>query len=178
MKLSQWHAPEFAVLHVLTGKKESTFSAKALLGKRGVVVFVYPKDDTPGCTREAQAFQENLHHYKKAGFTVVGVSRDTIAKHQMFANKYALSFPLVSDPDRVLHEALGAWGEKSMYGKKVMGVLRTTAVFDGDGSLTKLFSNVKVDGHVEAVLEFVNLKAASGTVTKKAATAKKTRTLR
>jgi thioredoxin-dependent peroxiredoxin len=159
MKVSQWHSPEFAALQVVTGEKESTLSLKAMLGKRGVIVFVYPKDDTPGCTREAQAFQANLQRFGKAGFAVVGVSRDKVAKHQSFAKKYALTFPLVSDPDLVLHEALGAWGEKSLYGKKIMGVLRTTAVFDAQGTLTKLFSNVKVDGHAEAVLEFVKTPA-------------------
>jgi thioredoxin-dependent peroxiredoxin len=117
-----------------------------------LVLYFYPKDDTPGCTREAQGFQAWLETFAGLGTAVVGVSRDSAAKHQRFAEKYGLTFPLLSDPDLTAHRAYGAWGEKMLYGKKVEGVLRTTVLIDPHGRIQNVFRNVKVAGHPEAVL--------------------------
>jgi peroxiredoxin Q/BCP len=116
-----------------------------------LVLYFYPKDSTPGCTREAQAFAAAKARFAKAGAAVVGVSRDSIASHCKFRDKYGLDFPLLSDPDRKVHEAYGAWGEKVMYGKKVLGAIRSTFVIR-DGKVVKAFHAVKVDGHADAVL--------------------------
>jgi thioredoxin-dependent peroxiredoxin len=172
-------APPFKLRSAL-GSEESLMTQKDLAGHIAVI-FVYPKDDTPGCTREAQAFQAMLPTFEKLGAKVVGVSRDSIAKHQAFARKYSLGFPLLSDPDLELHKALSAWGEKTMYGKKVEGVIRTTVVVDAAGKLASVFRNVKVDGHADAVLEVVRALAQGqavgsvqpGKIAKKASAAKR-----
>lgn len=132
-----------------------------------LVVYFYPKDSTPGCTREAIAFSEARRRFAAAGAAVVGVSKDSVASHCSFRDKYALGIPLLSDPDLTVHKAFGAWGEKSMYGKKVMGTIRSTFVIDGEGVVAKVFPSVKVDGHAEAVLA-----AITGGGTKAAAPAK------
>jgi thioredoxin-dependent peroxiredoxin len=126
----------------------------ALAGFAGssVVVYFYPRDNTPGCTREAQAFSAAMGDIAAAGAKVVGISRDSIASHHRFRDKYGLRFPLLSDPDLSVHRAYGAFGEKMMYGKKVSGVLRSTFVVGPAGRVMKVFPNVRVDGHVEAVL--------------------------
>lgn len=120
-----------------------------------VVLYFYPKDSTPGCTIEAQEFQAALPRFKRLGAAVLGVSKDSIASHCKFADKFDLAFPLLSDPEAVVIEAYGAWGEKNMYGKKIQGILRTTVVIDGSGVVAHVFPGVKVKGHVEAVLEAV-----------------------
>ncbi|MBX3189842.1 MAG: peroxiredoxin [Labilithrix sp.] len=117
-----------------------------------LVVFFYPKDSTPGCTREAQGFTASRRAIEKAGGFVVGVSRDSVKSHCSFRDKFSLDVPLVSDPDRVLHEGFGAWGEKVMYGKKVLGAIRSTFLVR-DGKVVKVWPSVKVDGHVDQVLE-------------------------
>lgn len=122
-----------------------------------LVLYFYPKDDTPGCTREAQAFSEAMGQLKKVGAQVVGVSKDSAKSHCGFRDKYALKFPLLSDPELRTQKAFGAYGEKTMYGKKTMGTIRSTFIIDPKGKIAKVFSNVKVDGHAEAVL--VALKA-------------------
>ena len=123
---------------------------------RSLVVFFYPKDNTPGCTREAIAFSEAMAAISAAGASVVGVSKDSVASHVKFRDKYSLKMPLLSDPDRVVHDAFGAFGEKMMYGKKILGTIRCTFVIDGHGTVTKVFPSVKVDGHAEAVLAVVD----------------------
>jgi peroxiredoxin Q/BCP len=125
----------------------------ALAEGRWVVLYFYPKDDTPGCTREAQAFSAAVKKLAAAGATVLGVSKDSIKSHCGFRDKYALRFPLLSDPELVVHRAYGAYGEKTMYGKKVMGTIRSTFLIDGKGRIARAWRNVKVDGHVEQVLE-------------------------
>ena len=120
-------------------------------GKK-LVVYFYPRDDTPGCTREAQAFNQALPKLAKLGAAVVGVSKDTTASHCKFRDKYALKFPLLSDPDTAVIQKYGAWGEKNMYGKKSMGIVRTTVIVGPDGKVRKVWRRVKVDGHVAAVL--------------------------
>jgi peroxiredoxin Q/BCP len=120
-------------------------------GKK-VVLYFYPKDDTPGCTREAEAFREALPKIKRKNAVVLGVSKDSVASHCRFRDKYSLSFPLLSDPEARVTKAYGAWGEKNMYGKKTMGIVRSTVVIDEDGKVARVFPKVRVDGHAEEVL--------------------------
>ena len=141
-------APDFR-LQETSGKE---VSLKDLKGKK-VVLYFYPKDDTPGCTRESCDLRDNFAAFKKKNTVIYGVSRDSIESHVKFTDKYNLPFPLLSDPDHKLAEAYGAWGEKNMYGKKTMGIIRSTFVIDEDGKIGKIYKNVKVDGHAEKVLE-------------------------
>ncbi|SIN87478.1 peroxiredoxin Q/BCP [Singulisphaera sp. GP187] len=117
-----------------------------------VVLYFYPKDDTPGCTKEACAFRDARADYEAAGAHVIGVSPDSSASHLKFAEKYELPFTLVADTDRQVCEAYGVWQEKNNYGKISMGVVRTTFVIDRNGIVQKTFPKVKVDGHSEEVL--------------------------
>lgn len=120
-----------------------------------VVLYFYPKDDTPGCTKEACAFRDARVDYEKAGAQVIGVSPDSSASHQKFAEKYDLPFTLVSDTDHRVCELYGVWQEKNNYGKKSMGVVRSTFVIDSKGIVRKVYPKVKVDGHSDAVLETI-----------------------
>jgi peroxiredoxin Q/BCP len=119
---------------------------------RPLVIYFYPKDDTPGCTKEAQAFSALTADFAAAGVAVLGVSRDPVEKHAKFAAKHGLSVPLASDLDGSVTEAFGVWGEKQLYGKTYMGIERATFLFDADGNLVKEWRKVKVPGHAEAVL--------------------------
>lgn len=123
-----------------------------LVGKKGMVLYVYPKDSTPGCTREACDFRDSEAKWKRSGFSVIGVSPDSVASHQRFATKQGLRFPLIADTDRSLCRSLGAWGEKKLYGKTVTGVIRSTFVLDTSLKLLQVYSPVRVDGHVEQLL--------------------------
>jgi len=127
-------------------------SLKDFAGKK-VVLYFYPRDNTPGCTREAQGFQAALTKIKRRGAVVLGVSKDSAASHVKFRDKYGLKFPLLTDPDTKIMQKYGVWQEKNMYGKKTMGVVRTTFVIDEKGKVKKIFPKVKVDGHVDKVLE-------------------------
>ena len=120
-----------------------------------VVLYFYPKDDTPGCTKEACAFRDAFTDYKKAGAVILGVSPDEPESHAKFAKKFDLPFTLLADPDHKVSEAYGVWKEKNMYGKKYMGVEHTTFVIDAKGIVRKVFPKVKVDGHSAAVLDAV-----------------------
>jgi thioredoxin-dependent peroxiredoxin len=131
-----------------------TVSLAKLKGKR-VVLYFYPKDDTPGCTKEACAFRDEFADYKKAGAVILGVSPDDSTTHAKFAKKFDLPFPLLADHEKQVCEAYGVWKEKSMYGKKYMGVERTTFVIDKKGIVAKIFPKVKVDGHSAEVLEAI-----------------------
>jgi peroxiredoxin Q/BCP len=144
-------APRFSIASD-AGKDVSLVDFKG----KWVVLYFYPKDHTSGCTREAIAFEEASTALKKKGAVVVGVSRDSIPSHCSFKEKQSLHFPLLSDPTAEVHKLYGAFGDKMMYGKKVTGAIRTTALIRPDGTLAKLFSNVKVDGHVDAVLEAID----------------------
>jgi len=117
-----------------------------------VVLYFYPKDDTPGCTREACAFRDQKAALKKRGAVVLGVSGDSLASHEKFRGKYKLNFPLLSDPDKAVARKYGAWGEKVLYGRKTVGMIRSTFVIDAEGVVRKVFPRVKVDGHDEQVL--------------------------
>lgn len=120
-----------------------------------LVLYFYPKDDTTGCTREAQAFGERIDAFAAAGAAVLGVSRDSAAKHRKFIDKYSLRVPLASDEAGIVTEAFGVWIEKSLYGRKYMGIDRSTFLFGPDGRLVRAWRKVKVPGHVDAVLEAV-----------------------
>jgi len=119
---------------------------------RPVVLYFYPKDDTPGCTREACAFRDRQAELQKLGAVVLGVSPDDTASHAKFKQKYQLNFPLLADPDHKVAEKFGAWREKNMYGKKTYGIVRSTFLIGPDCVIKKVWKNVKVDGHDEAVL--------------------------
>jgi peroxiredoxin Q/BCP len=120
-----------------------------------VVLYFYPKDDTSGCTKEAQAFSALSSDFAKVGATVVGVSKDSLASHAKFTAKYDLTIQLGSDPEGQVIEAYGAWVEKSMYGRTYMGIERSTFLIAADGTLSRIWRKVKVPGHAEAVLEVV-----------------------
>jgi peroxiredoxin Q/BCP len=146
------------------GKKAPAFSLKDQSGKthtladytgRPVVLYFYPKDDTPGCTKEACAFQDNLPTFGKSKAVVLGVSVLDEKSKAKFAAKYDLTFPLLADPDHAVIKKYGAWQEKSMYGKTYMGVARITYLIGGDGKVVKRWDAVKVDGHAEEVLKEV-----------------------
>ena len=133
---------------------EGNMSLAQLKGKN-VVLYFYPKDDTPGCTKEACGFQDNLPKFKKMDAVVIGISKDNLASHQKFAKKYKLAFNLATDEDVSIAVAFGVWVEKSMYGRKYMGMDRATFLIDGKGIIRNVWRNVKVPGHVEEVMEAV-----------------------
>ena len=118
-----------------------------------LVLYFYPRDNTPGCTREAQAFTTAIPKLKKLGAEVAGVSKDSVASHCGFRDKIGIRFPLLSDPDLAVHKAYGAWGKKMMYGKTVEGVIRSTFLVSPQGKLVRAWSGVKVDGHADKVVD-------------------------
>ena len=127
----------------------------AKLKGRPVVLYFYPRDDTPGCTKEACGFRDNFPDFKGVDAEIIGVSRDTVGKHDKFKAKYDLPFTLGADEDGAVTEAYGVWVEKSMYGRKSMGIERATFLIDTDGRIAKVWRKVKVPGHVDEVLEAV-----------------------
>ncbi|MBC6443155.1 MAG: peroxiredoxin [Rhodobacteraceae bacterium] len=131
-----------------------TLTSADFAGKT-LVLFFYPRDDTSGCTRESVGFSKALAAFKAAGAAVVGVSKDSVDSHEKFVARRELTLPLLSDENGNLCEGFGVWKEKSMYGKKFMGIERSTFVIDGDGFVRAVWRRVKVPGHVEAVLETV-----------------------
>jgi len=146
------------------GDKAPAFSLEDQSGKtvklsdfkgKTVVLYFYPKDDTPGCTREACSFRDEHSALKKAGAVVLGVSPDSGPSHAKFAGKYKLPFPLLADTDHAISEKYGAWGEKSLYGRKFMGITRSTFLIDASGKVARVWPKVKVDGHVDQVLEAI-----------------------
>ncbi len=130
----------------------STVSLKDFAGKK-VVLYFYPKDATPGCTTEACDFRDLKARLTRKGAVVLGVSKDNLASHQKFKAKQKLNFLLLSDPDSEVMRSYGAWGEKTLYGKKMTGTIRTTVLIGEDGKIRKVWPKVKVSGHVEEVLE-------------------------
>ncbi|MFZ0666803.1 MAG: peroxiredoxin [Acidimicrobiales bacterium] len=152
-------APSFT-LPDQDGKKVSLASllkeAKEKGGANGtVVVYFYPADDTPGCTKEACQFNDNLAAFNETGTVIVGISPDGAEKHQKFRGKYGLEFSLLSDPERTTMTEYGAYGEKTMYGKKTVGVIRSTFVIGANGKVRRAWYSVKADGHAAKVLETV-----------------------
>ncbi|HMO97029.1 MAG TPA: thioredoxin-dependent thiol peroxidase [Tepidiformaceae bacterium] len=136
--------------------------AVALADLRGkwVVLYFYPRDDTPGCTREACNFRDNHRAIQEAGAVVLGVSGDSTASHAKFAQKYSLPFPLLADDGNQVARAYGAWGEKKNYGKTYEGIIRSTMVIGPDGKIAKVWKSVKPDAHGEQVLEWLKANAA------------------
>jgi len=139
-------APDF----MLSDKDGNSVSLSNFRGQR-VILYFYPAASTPGCTTQACDFRDNMASLQSAGYVILGVSKDKGAALQKFADEENLSFPLLSDPDLVVHNAYGAYGEKSMYGKTVMGVIRSTFVIDESGILTHALYNVKATGHVASL---------------------------
>jgi len=144
-------APDFN-LPASTGEK---ISLKSLKGKQ-VVLYFYPKDDTPGCTKEACGFRDENSKFKRGSTVILGVSSDSLVSHQKFIDKYGLNFPLLSDEDYTVSKKYGVYKEKNMYGKKYWGIERSTFVIDSLGKLKAIFRRVKVDGHIQEVLDTLN----------------------
>lgn len=128
----------------------------AELKGRTVVLYFYPKDDTPGCTQESCDFRDAYKKFGKHDAVVLGISADSVVSHDKFIKKFKLPFPLLSDESKETIKKYGVWKEKSMYGKKYMGIERTTVVIDPKGKVAKIFPKVKVTGHIDAVLESLN----------------------
>ncbi|CUH87471.1 Putative peroxiredoxin bcp [Phaeobacter sp. CECT 5382] len=142
------HAPLFT----LPRDGDGVVSLAALKGK-AVVLFFYPRDDTPGCTKESIGFSEHLQSFADAGALVFGISKDPVKKHDKFVAKHGLTTPLLSDAEGSTCEDYGVWKEKNMYGKKHWGIERSTFLIDAEGRIARVWRKVKVDGHVEEVLE-------------------------
>ena len=140
-------APNFT----LTDKDGKTVSLSDFLGKK-VVLYFYPKDNTPGCTRQACAFAGLYREFENKGVRVIGISKDSVASHQKFAEKYNLPFVLLADPERKAIEAYGVWQEKKMCGKVSMGVVRTTFIIDEEGKISKVMNKVKPDTNAAEIL--------------------------
>ena len=145
-------APDFT----LFDKDNNKISLKDFLGKK-VVIYFYPKDNTPGCTKQACAFSENFDKFKNNNIIILGISKDSIKSHQNFSNKYDLKITLLSDPNREVIEKFGVWQEKKLYGKISMGVVRTTFIIDEEGKVEKIFNKVKAAKNHEAVLDYLNI---------------------
>jgi peroxiredoxin Q/BCP len=140
-------APEFS----LPADDGTTVTLAGLRGK-SVVLYFYPKDDTSGCTTEACEFRDSWKDVQQSGAVVLGVSPDPVTSHQKFKQKYRLPFPLLADTDHRVADAYGAWGEKSMYGRKYRGILRTTFLIDPEGRIARVFEKVRPEGHAAEVL--------------------------
>jgi peroxiredoxin Q/BCP len=147
---------------LLVGQKAPLFTLKSDSGEkislkdfkgRKVVLYFYPKDNTPGCTKEACSFRDKINLIKKRGAVVIGISADSVESHKKFKEKYNLNFPLLSDEKRRVIEKYGVWKEKRLYGRKTMGVERTTFIIDENGRIAHIFRKVKVDGHVDEVIK-------------------------
>lgn len=155
----------FTSMHPAVGTRAPSFSApdadgntvslSSFRGKKVVVLYFYPKDNTSGCTKEACGFRDEIKAFTKEDVAILGVSPDSAASHKKFATKYDLPFTLVCDEDRQICEEYGVWQEKSMYGKKYMGVVRTTFVIDKQGKIAHVFEKVKPVGHEQEVLEWI-----------------------
>ncbi|HVU27351.1 MAG TPA: thioredoxin-dependent thiol peroxidase [Verrucomicrobiae bacterium] len=148
-------------LKLKEGNKAPTFSANTNGGGKisladfkgkNVILYFYPKDDTPGCTKEACAFRDHFSEFKKRGAVVLGVSPDSVKKHDKFVEKFKLPFTLLADEDKKIANDYGVWGEKTFMGRKYMGVYRVTFLIGGDGRIKKIWPNVKPDEHAEEVL--------------------------
>jgi len=145
-------APEFTV-QTHAGE---TVSLSDFRGKQNVVLFFYPKADTPGCTIEACSFRDNVATFQSVGTAVLGISADTVKKQAKFAEKYGFTYPLLADADHAIAEAYGVWKEKAFMGRKYMGIERTTFVIDKEGVVRKVFAKVSIPGHTAAVLESIH----------------------
>ncbi len=149
------------VAHIKAGDAAPKFDLESDAGTRltlkdfagkWLVLYFYPRDNTPGCTREAQGFSEAVNVFKKLGAGVVGISRDSVKSHCGFRDKIGIRFPLLSDPDLVVHKAYAVWGKKVLYGREMEGTIRSTFLISPDGKIARVWNSVKVDGHVEGVV--------------------------
>jgi len=143
-------APDFKAIN----QNEDIITLSSLEGKK-VVLYFYPKDDTPGCTKEAMSFRDNNKALEELGVVVIGVSPDKQKSHEKFCNKYDLNFDLLVDDAHEIAEVYGAWGEKKMYGKVYMGIIRSTFIIDEKGMVIKAYPKVKAEGHGEEVLNWL-----------------------
>jgi len=142
-------APDFSILD----DHGKLVRLNDFLGKKKLVLFFYPKADTPGCTREACGFRDAKERFEAKGATLIGVSMDAVDRQAKFRDKYDLNMPLLSDAKKQVVSTYGVYKEKNLYGKKVLGIERTTFLIGKDGTIKKIFPKVKVDGHIEEVLE-------------------------
>ena len=143
-------APEFN----LPASNGKTITLKDLKGKN-IVIYFYPKDDTPGCTVEACGFRDSYKEIEKLGAVILGVSPDNVTSHEKFIKKFNLPFNLLADTDKKMCQNYGVWVEKSMYGKKYMGVARTTFIINKEGKISKIFEKVKPEGHNKEIIEAI-----------------------
>ena len=144
-------APDFTLLD----KRGNSVSLSDFLGKK-VVLYFYPKDSTPGCTRQACAFAQNHSNFEEKNVVVIGISKDSVASHLKFAEKYELPFVLLSDPELLAIQAYGVWQEKKLYGKVSMGVVRSTYLIDEQGVIEKVMPKVKPDTNAAEILAYLN----------------------
>jgi len=145
-------APDFT----LESTEGRAISLADYRGKQAVVLYFYPRDDTPGCTAEACAFRDLRALFQSHGAEILGVSTDSVRSHKKFQDKYGLTFPLLSDPGHAIADEYGVWQQKKFMGREYMGIARTTFVIDTEGRIKAVFPNVKVEGHAQAVLDAVN----------------------
>ena len=145
-------APAFKGLN----QNGETISLGNFKGKK-LILYFYPKDNTPGCTAESCNLSDNYQYWINKGYEVVGVSPDSVASHKKFADKFGFSFNLIADTEKEILQAYGAWGEKSMYGKKYMGVLRTTYIINEDGVIEEVFEKVKTGDHSNQIIKSLNI---------------------
>ncbi|MDP2339054.1 MAG: thioredoxin-dependent thiol peroxidase [Bacteroidota bacterium] len=146
-------APEFQGLN----QKGEQISLTGFKGKK-LILYFYPKDNTPGCTAESCNLNDNYQWWLSKGYEVVGISPDSVASHQKFADKFQFGFNLVADPDKEILQAYGVWGEKSMYGKKYMGVMRTTFVISEAGIIENIFDKVDTKNHTDQIIKAIDIK--------------------
>ncbi|HTR97138.1 MAG TPA: thioredoxin-dependent thiol peroxidase [Candidatus Acidoferrales bacterium] len=144
-------APDFS----LPSTSGETVSLRQFKGKKTVVLYFYPKDETPGCTREACSFRDLREQFERNGAVILGVSNDPIDSHQKFREKHKLPFDLLADEDASVSKAFGVYKQKNLYGKKYLGIERTTFIIDRTGRIAQIYPKVKVDGHVDDVLSFI-----------------------
>jgi len=146
-------APEFSGVN----QNGETISLSSFRGKK-LILYFYPKDNTPGCTAESCNLSDNYQMWLSKGYEVVGVSPDKVASHKKFAEKFQFGFNLIADPDTEILQLYGVWGEKSMYGKKYMGVFRTTMVINEDGIIEEIFDKVDTKNHTEQIIKALDIK--------------------
>lgn len=146
-------APSFQLRGIDAKGQERDFSLGELMGEKGVLVYFYPKDDTPGCTNEALSFKGHMEEFDRFGVRIVGISPDPIASHLRFQQKHGLPFPLLSDPDRQVARAWGAFGEKKRFGKVSEGIIRSSFLLNSEGIVQRAWRNVKVEGHVGQIIK-------------------------
>ncbi len=146
-------APEFSGLN----QKGEKISLSGFRGKK-LIVYFYPKDNTPGCTAESCNLNDNYHFWLAKGYEVVGISPDSVVSHKKFADKFQFGFNLIADPETEILQAYGVWGEKSMYGRKYMGVFRTTFVINKEGVIEEIFDKVDTKNHTEQIIKVLEIK--------------------